>query len=102
MTELILSEVVHGNAWKGKDVELARHHLLATSMMTSQKQLDMVVIQERDSQNKSNNTASNDDVQDKSVSSNKSSTAPTFKPNETLHLVFNDLNFLQEKIAEND
>ena len=72
-------------------------------MMTSQKQLDVQsgkCIQENESQNQINKEEIDASANNKSISSTKGSTTPTFKPNVTLHLVFNDLNVLQEKIAE--
>ena len=120
MTELILSEVVHGNAWTGEDIERARQHLMTTSMMTSQKQLDeqmrtsmegndnqnentdMEMVEEKDPSNKTltgsmnDNESSPNNVSNNNNNNNNSS----IRANETLHLVFNDLNFLQEKIQK--
>ena len=41
MTEMMLSEIIHGDSWSSEDIELARQHLVTASMMTSQQHAEL-------------------------------------------------------------
>ena len=108
MTEMMLSEIIHGDSWSSEDIELARQHLVTASMMTSQqhaelstKSIDTVEGGKDEGSKEDPAIATNEKTGDTSDNiKHKDKEDASLQINETLNLVFNDLHMLHEKSIE--
>ena len=110
MTEMMLSEIIHGDSWNSEDIELARQHLMTTSMMTSQQHAELFAkVQDSEVGGKEEGSKedpairANDKNGDESDNvKHKDKEGASLPINDTLNLVFNDLHMLHEKSIEKD